>query len=250
MLDVKASRRSQLREAALFYHFFFFPCQKNVPHPLCVCVCVRVCVCLVGLLLLFPCQVQLKVSAILKKIFKKRLEGRARAAYFSGCFTDEARRDASKLNSSAIDCSLCAAVDPQKTSTSIFWFDTSHLTVDGQRNLLLSGSYARDHGAANVFPSILLPHGLQCQEVLVAKNLQHEKKEVRRSQRSLDVMTAEAPSHSRYQQSNAEVVGKKKKEKKTNSWSILYLKGQLYSIIKIQFRVWTRQRKGMLGFAL
>lgn len=100
---------------------------------------------------------------------------------------------------------------PPKTSTSMFWFDTSHLTVDGQRNLLLPGSYARDHGAANVFPSILLPHGLQCQEVLVAKNLRREKKEVRRSQRSLDAMTAE---HLRYQQSNAEVVGKKKEKNK------------------------------------
>lgn len=115
----------------------------------------------------------------------------------------------------------------------MFWFDTSHLTVDGQRNLLLSGSYARDHGAANVFPSVLLPHGLQCQEVLVAKNLRREKKEVRRSQRSLDAMTAEAPSHSRYQQSNAEVVGKKKEDEKKQTPGAFYtLKGNSTQLLK------------------
>lgn len=48
----------------------------------------------------------------------------------------------------------------------------SCLTVDGERNLLLAGSHPRHHCPANVFPCILLSHGLQSQEVLVAEDLQ------------------------------------------------------------------------------
>lgn len=48
----------------------------------------------------------------------------------------------------------------------------SRLTVDGERNLLLAGSHPRHHRPANVFPSVLLSHGLQRQEVLVAEDLQ------------------------------------------------------------------------------
>lgn len=50
--------------------------------------------------------------------------------------------------------------------------EASRLTVDGERNLLLAGSHPRHHRPANVFPSVLLSHGLQRQEVLVAEDLQ------------------------------------------------------------------------------
>lgn len=114
-----------------------------------------------------------------KKINKKRLQGRAQAAYFSGRSAEEAPQGCIQTQLLCYRLLALCRSRPPKTSTSMFWFDTSHLTVDGQRNLLLPGSHARDHGAANVFPSVLLPHGLQCQEVLIAKNLQREKKEVR-----------------------------------------------------------------------
>lgn len=54
----------------------------------------------------------------------------------------------------------------------------TQLTIDSERNLLLPCSDTRDHGAANVFPSILLSHGLQCQEVFVAENLRQKKSEM------------------------------------------------------------------------
>lgn len=39
-------------------------------------------------------------------------------------------------------------------------------------------------------------------------------------------------------------------KKKGSSWTILYLKGHLSSIIKIQFRVWTHGTNGKKGLAL
>lgn len=52
--------------------------------------------------------------------------------------------------------------------------DIIQLTINSERNLLLSCTYTGDHSTAHVFPSILLSHRLQCQEVLIAKNLQQK----------------------------------------------------------------------------
>lgn len=57
----------------------------------------------------------------------------------------------------------------------------SGLTVDGERNLLLAGSHPRHHRPANVFPSVLLSHGLQRQEVLVAEDLQDGRRKKKKS---------------------------------------------------------------------
>lgn len=45
------------------------------------------------------------------------------------------------------------------------------LTVDGERNFLFTRSHTWHHSTADVLPGILLFHGLQSQEVLVAQNL-------------------------------------------------------------------------------
>lgn len=71
------------------------------------------------------------------------------------------------------------------------------LTIDGERNLLLACSNTWHDGATDIFPSILLSHRFQCQEVLVAKNLR------RRNQRSSNAMTPQSPLHLWWQQSSA-----------------------------------------------
>ena len=45
------------------------------------------------------------------------------------------------------------------------------LTVHGERDLLLPGTHSRHHGTAHVLPSILLPHRLERQDVVVAQDL-------------------------------------------------------------------------------
>lgn len=78
------------------------------------------------------------------------------------------------------------------------------LTIDSKRNLLLPCSNTWHDGTANVFPSVLLSHGFQCQEVFVAKNLRQ------RSQRSSNVATPKSPLHLWWQQSSANRRRKKK----------------------------------------
>lgn len=116
----------------------------------------------------------------------------------------------------------------------------SRLTVDGERNLLLAGSHPRHHRPANVFPCVLLSHGLQRQEVLVAEDLQdgrREKKEVESKDQD-GQKRRDAFNLLRYRQSSAEVWrGGIKEERNKAPGQFLYLKGQLCSIIKIQFRV-------------
>lgn len=92
----------------------------------------------------------------------------------------------------------------------------SRLTVDGERNLLLAGSHPRHHRPANVFPSVLLSHGLQRQEVLVAEDLQDgRRKKKKLCQKIKTARRDEAPStFLRYRQSNAEVWRGEKREKK------------------------------------
>lgn len=92
------------------------------------------------------------------------------------------------------NCFLPAAVDPgpQDSLLYVYAFDSLvgvhlglfvrkdisiiQLTIDSERNLFLPCSHTRDHSTANVFASVLLSHRFQCQEVLIAQNLQQEKK--------------------------------------------------------------------------
>lgn len=110
----------------------------------------------------------------------------------------------------------------------------SRLTVDGERNLLLAGSHPRHHRPANVFPSVLLSHGLQRQEVLVAEDLQ--KKVVSKDQDGQKRRDAFNLFEISTKQRRGVERGKKEKRNKAPG-QFLYLKGQLCSIIKIQFRV-------------
>jgi len=116
------------------------------------------------------------------------------------------------------NCFLLAAVDPRPQDSRFYgiciWYlfvgvhqelfpsvketSVTQLTIDSKSDLLLPCPNTRDHGTTNVFPSILLPHRFQCQEVVVAKNLR------KRSQRSSDAMTAKEPLHLWWQQCSAE----------------------------------------------